>query len=228
MHAICKSLCCLALWSVWVTHSHAQTPAPAPVMEGHLSFVNATGEAGILLIFINDEAVSRRGYASGRSAGPMGFLAASYNVKLRHDTLGELEVPVTVTAGSHQVLVVTPKPEPKDKTKPEKVKMECQVLELGKGGPAEGTSLALVQLTNVPKLDINVSGTPVMLDHGKPQFLPVTSAMGKFPRLMFRQTRVTSINMDEPRDMVVVFFTDKEGVLKAVTFGNRTRQEVQG
>lgn len=224
MHAICKQFIISCLWSICATGLHAQTPVPAPNMEGHLSFVNATGEAGNLFFSINDEAVSRRGYPSGRSAGPMGFLAASYNVKIKHDLLGELELPVTVAQGTHQVLVVQPKPEPKDKTKPEKVKMECTVFELGKGRSGDGVSLALVQLTNVSKLDMNVGGTPVQLDYGKPQFVPVTSAMGKFPKLMFRQTRVTSINMDEPRDMVVVFFTDKEGILKAVTFGNRMQE----
>jgi hypothetical protein len=223
MRGVCRIL--LAALFLSPLCGMAQQPAAATA-QGLISMINATGEDGNLVFAINNELVSRRGLPSGRAAGPIGYRTAGYSIKMKHDFLGDLDTNVTLGDGDHLLLVVTPKPVSED-TPPatRKEKMECQVVNLRRDPNVQEHTIALLQITNVKQLPVTFGSGAHTLDYAKPQFVRFTEEMGKFPRLMFRQSRITSINMDEPRDMAIVLYTDKQGVLKAVQISNGDRKQ---
>jgi hypothetical protein len=233
MHAATKNiifaLCILTRFIGWSqeTPPPTSTPSTQPptvvptlpqeVGKGYIQLINATGHEGSLLLWVNDESLSSRGYASGKSTGPLPLAESAVKIKGLLGELEEAELGLTVKT-NHLHLVVARVVMEEKKGKPAMPKLVLQTTEFAPGISPPPSALLILQLTDVPVLDVSLGGGAVSLAYGKPQILEISSRIGVFPRLVFRNTTIESFNFRDPAHRAVILFTDKAGGLRSAAF----------
>ena len=188
-----------------------------------LRFVNATGLDGRVAFFINDEALSARGYATGQATGAIPFPAKVHTLRAVHDTLGELRFSIDLKPGEHKTIIALPEVEKPKDGKPAEVKLGQFTLDSPAATRAGAATLTLLQMTNQDTLSINVAGRLQALSRSKPEALTVTQTMGEFPSLFLGNEKLCTLNYREPVDMAVVIFNDAGGRVKTAVFANDAR-----
>ena len=191
--------------------------SPQEIGKGYVQFINATGHEGALMLWVNDEGLSNRGYASGKSTGTLPLAESSVKIKGVLGDLEETEIGLTVKAKYLHLVVARVVIEEK-KGKPPTPKLVLQSTEFAPGTSVSPSALLVLQLTNVPVLDVSFGEGAISLAYGKPQVLEVSARMGSFPRIVFRNTIVESFNFHDPAHRGAVLFTDKTGGLRSAVF----------
>lgn len=211
----------LVLLFFWALISLASLPAQEPSAAlAYFRIVNATGESENLMIYLNNEVLNPSGLASGKATGGLGIVPGMLSFKATHSVLGESEFKLDAKPGTLTAVIFRPKVEDRKDGKPPKVTLVHQLLNAMPSSKSSSHTLTLLQSTNVPLLEITLGTSAYSLELDKPVILPSPKAQGLFPRLKFRNSSLGSVNLESPEDRVVVFFTDREGVLKTVQFGN--------
>lgn len=213
--------------------SPAQEPPrePEPEIEippdlGFLRFVNAVGHPGRLWVTVNGTKLAAgSGYEEGAATGPMGIAPGSLQVEMRHDTLGEAKLSVTLKTG--QVTTVIAAPERKEKKEGEDEaelpKLVAHLLELPATGPEDEPTLSLIQFTPAAQLTVSVAGTAHVLEPAKARTIAITPDMEAFLDVLIQGKAVAQLNYKNPAGQGVVLFTDAAGVLKSTQFRNDVR-----
>jgi hypothetical protein len=233
MHAAIKNfvlaVCAVASWAVWAQEASPSPsgpsapidPSTAPLQQqlgkGYVQFINASGHPSLLMLWVNDEGLSNDGYASGKSTGVLPLTESAVKIKGSLGDLEEAELGLTVKA-NHLHLVIARVVLEEKKGKPPQEKLVLQTTEFAPGVTVPRSALLVLQLTNVPLLDVTFGGGALSLAYGKPQVIEVSPSMGSFPRIVFRNTIVESFNFHEPAHRGTVLFTDRAGGLRAAAF----------
>ena len=203
--------------SVSTANPSQPTVAPVEVGKGFLQFVNATGYEGAVILSLDQQVLSSRGYLSGRSTGSLALLEGFKKIKGTLTGVGDGELALPVRANHLHLLVARVEMEEK-KGKPPVPKLVLQSFDFPPQTKERPSSILMLQLTNVPLLELLFGGSAQSLSYGKPRIIEVSENMGAFPRLVFRNTMLESFNFREPAQRAVVLFTDKNGGLRTAPF----------
>jgi hypothetical protein len=194
---------------------------------GHIRFVNATGFEGKLFVTADGQEVNPDGYGDGYATGTAGFLPATMNLNLRHETLGEKQVSVTLTPGKIFAVVAVSEVDKKPPAatvgkataeKP-KAKLGYTIVESPIYRRGEPTNLTVVQATPMEKMPLRMGMEMFELEPVKARVIPLPTGV-QFPTILFGDKEVLRLDMTEGADRVVVFFTSEAGVLRNVNFHN--------
>jgi hypothetical protein len=196
----------------------ATPPAALPVGRGHIQFVNATAREGGLIISVNKEVLSSSGFASGQYTGPMRIRERPLKILGSLPPFKDTELDLVVKPDHLHLIIATIEIEEK-KDKPPVEKLVFKLQEFPPGKATSPSVLLVLQMTNVPVLNIRFGGLDLVLNHGEPQIVNVTKAMGMFPQAVFRNTAVETFNYHEPDSKCLILFTDKAGGLRTASFG---------
>jgi hypothetical protein len=205
-----------------VNDSSAGPPVAATLGKGHIQFVNATGRDGALRFMVNGEVLSQLGYPSGRSSGAMPVRERPIKIGGKLLPFKDAELELGVKSDHLHLIIATIEIEEK-KDKPPVEKMVLKHFEFPPSNGASPSVLLVIQMTNVPVLNVTFGGMDLTLDHAKPQVLAVTKAMGVFPSIVFRNTALQTFNYHEADHKAVVLFTDKQGGLRTASFGTELK-----
>jgi len=204
----------------WAQQSEIPTVPPLPVAvgKGHIQFVNATGREGDLLYSVNGEVLSRKGYSSGRSSGPIRVRERPLKIAASLSPFKEAELQFGVKSDHLHLIIARIELEEK-KDKPPVEKLVLDLLEFPPGKATSPSVLLVIQMTNVPVLNVTFGGLSLALNHSEPEVISVTNSMGLFPSFVFRNTTLETFNYHEADRKAVVLFTDKAGGLRTASFG---------
>lgn len=218
MHAIFKATMALMLASqLGCLTSFGQEEAGL----AYLRFANVTGHPGKLFVKLDGMDINPDGYVDGQSTGAVGFPAKSCQIELKHETLGDQRLAVDIKLGEVTTVVALPLVEEKKKEDEEpKVTLTHQVIEAKKHKQGQPSTITLVQSSPAATLDFTVGGKPLAAEKLKPITTPLTQGMGDFVAIKLGDKTLTTLNCTDPTDHVLLFFTDKSGVLKNVSFHN--------
>ena len=203
----------------------AQEPS---VAKGYLRFVNATGYEGMLHVKLDGVEISAAGYSSGLATGAVGFLPKECQIEMRHDTLGEVKVTLSLKPGLVSTVIALPLVEEEKKPKAgqavapvEKPKVELThfVLDSAPFKAGSAPTLTVLQSTPMKAMELRVGKQALTLEPLKAGTVPL-QGMGEFPVVMLAGKKVASMNMTDPADHVVVLFSTDKGLVQNVTFSN--------
>lgn len=219
MHAICKA----ALAILLATQMGGLATADAQDDAGlaYLRFANATGHPGKLFVKLDGMDINPEGYVDGQSTGAVGFPAKTCQIEFKHETLGDQRMAVEIKYGEVATVVALPLVEEEKKEGEEpKVTLTYQVINAKKHAKGQPSSITLVQSSPAETLDFTVGGQAMPAEKLKPVTTSLTRGMGDFVQVKLGEKVLTTINCTDPTDHVLVFFTDKAGVLKNMAFHN--------
>jgi hypothetical protein len=203
----------------------AQQPEPEfeiPPDLGFFRIVNATGREGKLWARVNGvRLAAETGYEDGFATGPMAILEKGLSVELKHDTLGELEMAVTLEAGTVTTLIAhTVVRRPDDGEGGESVKLAGYLLKLPASKRGEPSTLSLIQFTPATQLAVSIQEKESVLEPAKEVTLPLSSDWGAFLDVKVAGQTVAQLNFTDPAGQGVVLYTDAQGRLLSSTFRN--------
>lgn len=196
---------------------------------GYLRFVNATGYAGKLHVELDGNNINPAGYNNGQATGAVGFVPKDCQIVFSHDALGKADVSVKLKLGEVCTVIALAVVKEKDKTTAigasaaEEEKPEVELTSFIHTDTAfvngNKPKLTLLQTTIAENLDFNVGSQSVACSRMKPASVPLPG--GDFLDVSIGEKKQLSMNVSDPSDRVVVFFTDEKGILKNVHFDNK-------
>lgn len=206
--------------------SQAQEEAPAGL--GYVRFVNATGQAGRLMVKLNGSEADPSGYGDGEATGSLGLPPQTYQIELKHEGLGEGKLPVALKAGEVTTVIALSTAAAKEGGEKGAKAGEEAKLEMGwhvdqsPVSPAEPEEpvLKLLQFTPSEELAMSVSGKSCPVPRGKAAAVRITTELGAFPEVELAGRTVCLLNFKIPADQMVVFYTGEGGVLKHAQLRN--------
>ncbi len=196
----------------------------AAEVRSYFKVVNATGDKENLAVLLNNEALHPRGIASGVATGLLGLPPGSHSFKAKHPTDGEVSFVLEAKPDAMTSVVFHLHVEESKDGKPPKTELAYRLINGKLPDSTEDHSLYMLQVTNVKQLEVKIGNTPYTLDYEKPFEIPLPRAAGMFPRVAFRNFSLGSLNLEFPEDRVAIFFTDREGTLKMIEFGNEAKK----
>ncbi len=220
---------CVLLFALCFPALAQQSTAPKDYsLLGYLRFVNATGHDGKLHVTLDGEDINPDGYADGFATGSVGFIPKTCQIEMRHDTLGEAKLSVTLKPGEVASVIALPVIRSKDNKGPAKGdKAETPKIELGshvisspgyvRGGEV---TVTVLQATVAEKLEVKIGSLPLTCPKLDPATVSLGKGMGEVVPVSLGEQKLLSLNFVDPSDRVVILFTNKDGVLKNITLNN--------
>ena len=196
---------------------------------GYLRFVNATGYEGKLQVTLDGEDINPGGYADSTATGSVGFPPKTCQIEMRHDTLGEFKLSVTLKPGEVASVIALPVIRPAKKevanspdaaTEPPKVELGGQTL-FSPGYVRGGAiSVTVLQATVAEKLEVKIGSLPLTCPKLEPATVGLGKGIGESVPVSIGEQKLLTLNFVDPSDRIVILFPDKEGVLKNITLNN--------
>ncbi len=227
--ALLTALCALLL-SPLAAQEPVSAAAPKDYsLLGYLRFVNATGHEGKLRVFLDGEDINPTGYADGFATGSVGFPPRTCQIELRHDTLGEFKLAVTLKPGEVASVIALPviRPAKEDpakareaKEKPPKVELGTQAIFSPGFVRGKDITVTVLQATIAEKLEVKIGSLPLTCPKLDPATVSLGRGVGEFVPVTLGNKQLLSLNFTDPSDRVVILFTNKDGVLKNITLNN--------
>jgi hypothetical protein len=196
---------------------------------GYLRFVNATGHEGKLRVLLDGEDTNPSGYADGFSTGTVGFPPRTCQIEMRHDTLGEFKLSVTLKPGEVASVVALPVIRPqKDKAPgnrdaeaaPPKVELGAQAVLNPGYVRGKDITVTILQATVAEKLEVKIGSLPLVCPKLDPATVSLGKGMGENVPISLGEKKLLSLNFVDPSDRVVILFPNKNGVIQTITLNN--------
>jgi hypothetical protein len=196
---------------------------------GYLRFVNATGHEGMLRVLLDGQDTNPVGYADGFSTGSVGFTPKTCQIEMRHDTLGEFKLSVTLKPGEVASVVALPVIRPqKDKgpgnrdaeAEPRKVELGAHAILNPGYVRGKDVTVTILQATVAEKLEVKIGTLPLVCTKLDPATISLGKGMGENVPVSLGDKPLVTLNFVDPSDRIVILFPNKDGVLKTITLNN--------
>jgi hypothetical protein len=196
---------------------------------GYLRFVNATGHEGKLRVLLDGEDTNPSGYADGFSTGTVGFSPRTCQIEMRHDTLGEFKLSVTLKPGEVASVVALPVIRPQKEKAPGNRDAEAEPPKVELGAQAilnpgyvrgKDITVTILQATVAEKLEVKIGSLPLVCPKLDPATVSLGKGMGENVPVSLGEKKLLSLNFVDPSDRVVILFPNKNGVIQTITLNN--------
>lgn len=227
------SLVCVLLMAIFALSPVAAQQQGNPKTDysalGYLRFVNATGHEGKLRVLLDGEDTNPGGYTDGFSTGSVGFIPKTCQIEMRHDTLGEFKLSVTLKPGEVASVVALPVIRPqKDKAPgnrdakatPPKVELGAQAILNPGYVRGKDITVTILQATVAEKLELKIGSLPLVCPKLDPATIHLGKGMGENVPVSLGEKKLLSLNFVDPSDRVVILFPNKDGVIQTITLNN--------
>lgn len=228
---LCALLSALGAFSSLPAQQPPAEPAPARTGKkdfsalGYLRFVNATGHEGSLRVTLDGEDINPQGYADGIATGSVGFPPKNCQIELRHDTLGKVNLPVTLKPGevASVIALALPAATPegsRNDTEPPKLELSAHVISSPGYIRGNAVSVTVLQATLAEKLDLTIGNVPLACVKLEPAAVGIAPSMGEVVPVSLGDKKLLSLSFVDRSDRVLILFTNQQGVLKNITLDN--------